>query len=113
MRIYNLAKTSEGARTAFLDLRDRILALDGVEERVNQKVQITYRTTKSFVAFDFKKAGVNVQFKGGEVAPNVKGIEIKDIRSYQWGYPWMCHLQSSDDVDPVFEVVKPAYALEQ
>jgi hypothetical protein len=110
---YHLAKTSEGVRTAFLDLRDRILALDGVEERVNQKVQITYRTTKSFVAFDFKKAGVNVQFKGGEAPPSIEGVEIKDIRSYQWGYPWMCHLQSSDDVDPVFEVVKSAYALEQ
>ena len=110
---YHLAKTSASARTAFLDLRDRILALDEVEERVSRKTQITYRTTKSFAAFDFRKADVHVVFKGGEARPKVEGIEIKDIRSYQWGYPWMCHLQSSDDVDPVFEVVRSAYVLEQ
>jgi hypothetical protein len=110
---YHLAKTSEAIRAAFLELRDRILALDGVEERANQKGQISYRTTKSFAAFDFRKSVVGVQFKGGAKAPAITGIDVRDIRSRQWGYPWMCSLKGSEDVDKVFEVVKSAYTYEQ
>ncbi len=110
---YHLAKMTETMRTAFLDLREQILGLDGVEERANQKGQISYRTTKSFVAFDFKKTQIQIQFKGGAIPPAVVGVEIKDIRSYQWGYPWMCSLNTADDVDVIFEVVKSAYIFEQ
>jgi hypothetical protein len=111
--VYHLEKTSPAARQAFLELRERVLALDGVDERSNQKSQITYRTTKSFVAFDFKKACVAVQFKGGDQPPVVAGVKIKDIRSYQWGYPWLCNLNTVGDVPGVFEVVKSAYEYEQ
>lgn len=110
---YHLQKTSSTLQGAFLSLRDRVLALDGVEERVNQKSQITYRTTKSFIACDFAKSRIAVQFKGGLAAPNVQGIEIKDIRSRQWGYPWLCNLKSPGEVDAAFEVVLSAYAYEQ
>ena len=61
---YHLQQTSEPLRTAFLTLRDKVLALDGVEERVNQKSQITYRTTKSFLACGFGKRRITVQLKG-------------------------------------------------
>ena len=85
---YHREKTNETAWAAFLDLRDRgLVALDGVEEKVNQKSQITYRTTKSFAACLFKKTGVMCQFKGPETIDDPDG-RAKDIRSYQWGYQW-------------------------
>jgi hypothetical protein len=110
---YHLQRTSPVLRAAFLALRDRVLALDGVEERVNQKSQITYRTTKSFIACDFGKSRIAVQFKGGSAPPNAGAIVIKDIRSRQWGYPWLCNLTSTDEVDAVFEVALSAYGYEQ
>jgi hypothetical protein len=110
---YHLDKTSPELRAVFMDLRERILALDGVEERANQKSQITYRTAKSFAAFDFSKAVIRVQLKGGSHPPSIVGIEIKDIRSRQWGYPWLCNLRTAEESGPVFEAVKTAYDFER
>ncbi|MHB8507326.1 MAG: DUF5655 domain-containing protein [Candidatus Dormibacteria bacterium] len=109
---WHLAKTSAPAQKAFLELRDRILALDGVEERANQKSQITYRTTKSFTACDFRKSNVQVQFKGGANLMNPEG-RAKDIRSRAWGYPWVCFLNGPEDVEPVMRFVRSAYELEK
>jgi len=110
---YHLQQTLEPLRTAFLTLRDKVLALDGVEERVNRKSQITYRTTKSFLACGFGKRRITVQFKGGAEPPNVPGVEIKDIRSRQWGYPCICNFKEPGEVDSMFEIVLSAYAYEQ
>lgn len=109
---FHLSKTSTGAREAFLDLRERIMALEGVEERANQKSQITYRTTKSFAAFDFKKSFVQCQFKGGDRIQDPER-RAKDIASYAWGYRWMCELRELSDVESVFSLIKGAYENEQ
>lgn len=109
---WHIAKTSEDARKAFLELRDRILALDGVEERANQKSQITYRSTKSFAAFDFRRNDIMVQFKGGANLVDPDG-RAKDIRSYQWGYPWATSLKGADDVEPVLGLVRSGYEWEK
>jgi predicted transport protein len=95
-----------------MELRDLILALDGVVEKANQKSQITYRTTKSFAACAFNKSLVQVQFKGGAqiIDPEHRA---KDITSYQWGYRWMCELKDSSDVPAVFALVRGAYELEK
>jgi predicted transport protein len=112
---FHTAKTTVPAREAFLDLRDRILALDGVEERANQKSQISYRATRSFCAFAFQKNLVKCQFKGPSQLP--AGVDpegrAKDITAYEWGYPWVCDLRDADDVDGVFALVKQAYDFEQ
>lgn len=112
---FHTAKTSAAAREAFLDVRDRILALDGVEERANQKSQISYRTTRSFCAFAFQKKVVKCQFKGPAELP--AGVDpegrAQDITAYEWGYPWVCDLGTTDDVDGVFALVKQAYDFEQ
>ena len=108
----HLARTAKTAQDAFLELRDRILALDGVVEKANQKSQITYRTTKSFAACAFGKSQVQVQFKGG---PQISDPDhrARDITSYQWGYQWMCELNDSADVPAVFDLVRGAYELEK
>jgi predicted transport protein len=109
---YHRQKTNNVAWAAFLDLRDQLVALDGVEERVNQKSQISYRTTKSFAACLFKKSGVMCQFKGPTVIDDPAG-RAKDIQSYQWGYQWAVDVKARDDVDYVFKLLKDAYDREQ
>lgn len=109
---YHREKTTEKPWMAFLDLRDRLIALDGVEERVNQKSQITYRTTKSFAACLFRKNNVICQFKGGETVDD-PARRVKDIRRYQWGYPWAFELADTDSVDYAFKLLKAACDREQ
>jgi len=108
----HLARTTKTAQDAFMELRDLVLALDGVVEKVNQKSQVTYRTTKSFAACAFNKTLVQVQFKGGRQISDPED-RAKDITSYQWGYQWMCDLKDSTDVPAVFELVRSAYELEK
>jgi predicted transport protein len=109
---YHREKTNDVAWTAFLDLRDQLLALDGVEERANQKSQISYRTTKSFAACLFKKSGVMCQFKGPTAIDDPAG-RAKDIRSYQWGYQWAVDVNGPDDVEYAFKLLRDAYDREQ
>ena len=110
---YHRAKTSPSAWAAFLELRDRLLALDGVEERVNQKSQITFRSTKSFAACSFKRGDVACHFKGPEHIEDAEG-RAKDIRSYyQWGYQWSVEFSDQNEVDYVYALVKGAYDREQ
>ena len=105
---YHRAKTTDGPWEAFLELRAGLLALDGVEERANQKSTISYRATKSFAALDFKRNSVMCQFKGGETVADPER-RVKDIRSYQWGYPWAVDLKTSTDVEYVFALLSAAY----
>jgi hypothetical protein len=109
---YHRAKTTDEPWTAYLDLRDRLLALDSVEERVNQKSQITYRTTKSFAACLFRRNNVLCQFKGGDTIDD-PDERVKDIRSYQWGYPWAFEMTGPNDVAYAFKLLKDAYEREQ
>lgn len=109
---YHQAKTKPELWELFLDLRDRLLALDGVEERSNQKSQITYRTTKSFAAIALKKSFIQCQFKGPERVDDPKR-RAEDIRSFNWGYQWIVKIKSADDLDYAFKLLRDAYEREQ
>lgn len=112
---FHLSKTGDSARQSFLQVRERILELDGVEERCNQKSQVTYRTTRSFCAFAFLSQTVRLQFKGPGVLPadlDPTG-RIKNIQSYGWGYPWSCEFNGPDDVEFIVGLAELAYAFEQ
>ena len=109
---YHHAKTSDDVWAAFMRLRERLIALEGVEERANQKSQITYRTTKSFTAILFQKTNAVCQFKGGEAIDDPSG-KAYDIRSRAWGYPWAVNLSGGGDVDDVWHLLHAAYAYEQ
>jgi predicted transport protein len=108
----HLTGTNEAAQDAFMELRNLVLALDRVVAKVNQKSQITYRTTKSFAACAFIKRLVQVQFKGDREISDPEH-RAKDITSYQWGYQWMCDPKDAGDVPAVFELVRSAYELEK
>ncbi len=95
-----------------MELRDLILALEGVVEKANQKSQVTYRATKSFAACSFDKSVIQVQFKGGSQLSDPEH-RAKDITSYRWGYQWICDLKEPADVPAVFEFVRSAYEFEK
>ena len=83
-----------------------------MEERSNQKVQTTYRTTKSFAAILFQKKTLGCQFKSGAKIHDPEA-RAKDIRPRQWGYPWLVELRTTADVDYVFGLLGSAYDYEQ
>ena len=109
---YHEKKTTQELWKLFLDLRDRLLALEGVEERANQKTTISYRTTKSFAAIDVKKGFLQCQFKGPEKIDDPEG-RAKDIRSFHWGYQWIVKVKKADDLDYAFKLLRDAYEREQ
>lgn len=109
---YHRRKTTDAPWTAFLDLRDRLLALDGVDEHANQKSQITYRTTRSFTAILFQRNSLLCQFKGGDTIEDPQH-KAQDIRSRQWGYPWAVPVKAVDEVEYAFQLLENAYQFEQ
>jgi hypothetical protein len=109
---YHKAKTSDTVWSAFTQLREHLITLEGVDERANQKSQITYRATKSFAAVSFQKTNAICQFKGGDAVDDPSG-KAYDIRSRAWGYPWAINLTGPEDVDDVARLFRAAYAYEQ
>ena len=109
---YHHAKTTDEPWNAFLELRERLLALDGAEEHANQKSQITYRTTRSFAAILFQKNALLCQFKGDEKISDPKN-RAQDIRSRQWGYPWAVSVKTADDIEYAMFLLKNSYEFEQ
>jgi predicted transport protein len=89
-----------------------LLELEGVEERANQKSQISYRTTKSFAAIDPKKTFLQCQFKGPETIDDPKG-RAKDIRNFNWGYQWIVKVEDHEDIEYAFKLLRDAYEREQ
>jgi len=55
---------------------------------------------------------VQCQFKGGDTIDD-PDHRAKDIKSYAWGYQWVCDVKSLADVDAVFALIKDAYEFEQ
>lgn len=105
---YHLTKTNQTLAEAFKQLQERIQALDGVTEQANQKSGITYRTTKSFVRFEFLQSYIDVLLRE-EAAQNDPQGMTEDIRRYQGGYPRRVKLRSQDQVGYVFGLVKQSH----
>jgi predicted transport protein len=105
---YHLQKTSANIRDIFLDLQEKILSLGEVEEKADQKVGVTYRTTKSFVRFEFGKSYVNVLLREEAAQADPRGL-AKDISNYQWGYPRLAKIKSQDDADYIFSLIRKSY----
>ncbi len=57
---YHLNMTSPEMRSRVSELRERLLQLPGVEEKLGQKTGITYRTTKSFVRLEFRRTWIQL-----------------------------------------------------
>jgi predicted transport protein len=106
---FHLNITSPEVRVGVNALRERLLQLPGVEEKLNQKTGITYRTTKSFVRLEFRKTWVQLLLRAPQYPGDSLGL-VKDITSNEWGYRGMLKFTAESDVEYVFGLIHASYA---
>lgn len=104
---YHLAKTSKELQLKFKELKEKILDLPDVEEKTEQKTGITYRTSKSFVRFEFSKTYIVVLLRKPRYR-DPKNL-VRDITKFQWGYKGQVKLVIESDVDYIFGLIKQSY----
>ena len=104
---YHLEGTVPGLKEKFLDLKERILKLPDVTELIEQKSGITYRTTKSFVRFEFKKSFIQTLLRDPKyIDPEML---VKDVTSFRWGYKGMVKILPTSNADYIFNLIKQSY----
>ena len=104
---HHLDKTNLEIKEIFYKLQEKIKTLPSVDEIIDQKVGITYRTTKSFTRFEFGKSYIDVLLRE-EKYDDPKKL-VKDITSFKWGYKGRVKIDSVDKVDDVFNLIKQSY----
>ncbi len=104
---YHLNKTSKELRDKFNEIREKILELPNVLEKPEQKSGITYRTTKSFARFEFRKNSVNLLLR--EPKYNDPQKLVKDITSFEWGYKGLVKITKDLDISYLFGLIKQSY----
>lgn len=103
-----LAKTSEGTRQLFLDLHDRIMALDeNVSERTT-KSYLAYRITKNFAELHIQKKQLMLYLRPLNYEDPRGGVEqVPD--SFGWVMNRRVYLRAPEDIDYVMELVEKSY----
>lgn len=104
---YHLDKTKDEIKEVFYKLQEKVKALPSAEEIIDQKVGITYRTTKSFTRFEFGVSYIDVLLRDPKYN-DPKGF-VKDISANKWGYQGRAKIKSIKDVDYVFDLIKQSY----
>lgn len=89
-------------------LRDRILELPEVEEVLRQKTGITYRTTKSFARFEFRRSSIQLLARDPSYSVDANGV-VEDITSNEWGYKGRIKVKSDSNPDYVFKIIRASY----
>jgi predicted transport protein len=107
---YHLSKVNSDIKEIFYVLQAKIKQWPNVEEKADQKVGITYRTTKSFVRFEFGKSYIDVLVRDSRYGHKIdpKGM-LKDISSFEWGYKGRAKLKSKEDIDYVLNLISMSY----
>jgi hypothetical protein len=106
---YHLNRTSAEMQKAVNELRDRILQLPSVEEKLGQITGLTYRTTKSFTRLQFKPSWIEVLLRDPQYADDTKGI-VLDITRYRFGYKGRVKFTPDTDVNYLFTLIKASYS---
>lgn len=104
---HHIKSLPEDLRNIFESIRGKILELPSVEE-VPLKIGITYRTTRSFVRFEFRKNWIMVLVRDVAYAEDTKK-SVVDITSYGWGFNGQLKMTASDDPEYIFGIVKASY----
>lgn len=104
---YHLRKSVPEIKEAFYKLQEQIKLLPSVDEIVNQKVGITYRTTKSFTRFEFGNTVIYILLREPKYVDPRKIVE--DISRREWGYKGQVKLKSNKDIDYIFSLIKQSY----
>lgn len=107
---YHLDKVNDEVKKMFYALQEEIKKWTNVEEKADQKVGITYRTTKSFVRFEFGKSYIDVLVRDSRYGHKIdpKGM-LKDISSFEWGYKGRAKLKNKEDVSYVLDLIRQSY----
>lgn len=105
---YHMNKANNIMQKKFKNLREQILQLPDVEEKAAQKSGITYKTTKSFVRFEFYTNYIKVLLRDRSY-PNDNKKLVKDITSNEWGYLGLARFEPEIDTDYVFSLIKESY----
>src|SRR3989339_132615 len=106
---YHLSKhhSTNEIKDIFYKLQEKIQTLPEVEEVINQKTGITYRTTKSFTRFEFGKTVVDVLVRNAKY--NDPKNLVDDITAHLWGYKGRIKLKTLKDVNYIFDIIKQSY----
>jgi len=103
----NKYKSTNEIKDIFYEFQKLLQSMPGVEELVDQKTGITYKTTKSFVRFEFGKSYINILVKSPKYN-DPKGLVV-DISSHMWGYKGRMKIKSIKNVKDHFEIIKQSY----
>lgn len=104
---YHLNKTSKDLQQKFNEIREKILELSNVQEKPEQKSGITYKTTKSFARFEFRKNSINLLLREPEYDDPRK--LVRDVTSFEWGYKGLVKIDKGSDADYQFNLIKQSY----
>lgn len=104
---YHLNKSNPEIKEIFYKLQEKVKLLPSVDEVADQKVGITYRTTKSFTRFEFGKSYIDILLR--EAKYKDPKVSVKDITSFEWGYKGRAKIKSINDVADVFNLIKQSY----
>lgn len=104
---YHLNKSNPEIKEIFYKLQEKVKSLPSVDEIIDQKVGITYKTTKSFTRFEFGKSYIDVLLREAKYN-DPKGL-VRDITSFEWGYKGSTKIKSMGDVADVFNLIKQSY----
>lgn len=105
---YHLNSTSPEMRKLATELREKIIQLPSIEEKLGQKTGVTYRTTKSFTRLEFRKTWIQVLLRNPKYTEDTAGL-VKDITSNEWGYLGMVKFSPESDIDYVFSLIEASY----
>ena len=106
---YHLQITSPELQKKLSEVREHILQLPSVQEVVGQKTGITYRTTKSFARFEFRKTWIQVLLRDAKYSQDTNNL-IKDITSNEWGYKGMIKFDVKTDITYLLDLIKASYS---
>ena len=102
--------TYDDVKKMFYALQEEIKKWANVEERIDQKVGITYWATKSFVRFEFGKSYIDILVRDSRYGYKIDPKNmVKDITSYKYGYKGKIKLKSKDDVSYVLDLIRQSY----
>jgi len=103
----NKYKSTNEVKNIFYEFQKLVQSMPGVEELVDQKTGITYKTTKSFVRFEFGKTYINILVRSPKYN-DPKKIVI-DISSHMWGYKGRMKIKSIKNIQDYFDIIKQSY----
>lgn len=104
---YHLSKSNPEIKDIFYKLQEKIKLLPSINEVIDQKGGITYKTTKSFTRLEFGRSFIDILLRQAKYN-DPKGL-VRDITSFEWGYKGMVKIKLINEVDDVFNLIKQSY----